>query len=48
LSTSGNIARWEQTVSGITHALFYMLMLGLPLSAWAMVSGSARRRRWIS
>jgi cytochrome b561 len=41
---SASIASWERTVSGVTHFLFYALMLALPLSGWAMVSGSARRR----
>ncbi|MEG3088010.1 cytochrome b [Sphingomonas sp. PB4P5] len=38
------VAPWERTVAGITHFLFYVLMLALPLSGWAMVSGSAKRR----
>ncbi|MFC3579697.1 cytochrome b [Sphingomonas hylomeconis] len=35
---------WERTAAGTTHFLFYVLMLALPLSGWAMVSGSAKRR----
>lgn len=25
---------WERTVMGVTHVLFYVLMIGLPLSGW--------------
>jgi cytochrome b561 len=35
---------WERAAAGTTHFLFYVLMLALPLSGWAMVSGSAKRR----
>ncbi|MEN2787157.1 cytochrome b [Sphingomonas qilianensis] len=41
---STGIAPWERTVAGGTHFLFYALMLALPLSGWAMVSGAAKRR----
>lgn len=29
---------WEQTLARTVHTLFYVLMIGLPLSGWAMVS----------
>ena len=29
---------WERRASQVTHLLFYVVMLGLPLSGWAMVS----------
>ena len=31
---------WERRVSGLTHKGFYALMIGIPLSGWAMVSAS--------
>ena len=30
---------WEAALARVTHWLFYFLMLALPLSGWAMVSG---------
>ena len=35
-----HMARWERWTAKATHYLFYLLMLGLPLSGWAMVSAS--------
>lgn len=32
--------RWERVASGLVHALLYVLMLGLPLTGWVMVSAS--------
>jgi cytochrome b561 len=31
---------WEKWAARATHFVFYLLMLGLPLSGWAMVSAS--------
>ncbi|MBV9996000.1 MAG: cytochrome b [Caulobacteraceae bacterium] len=31
---------WERWIAKATHLVFYVLMLGLPLSGWAMVSAS--------
>ncbi|MGA0602191.1 cytochrome b [Caulobacter sp. KR2-114] len=31
---------WERRVAGATHLLFYVVMLGLPLTGWFMVSAS--------
>jgi cytochrome b561 len=31
---------WEKWAARINHAVFYLLMLGMPLSGWAMVSAS--------
>jgi cytochrome b561 len=31
---------WERWLAKATHLVFYLLMLGLPLSGWAMVSAS--------
>lgn len=33
-----DIPAWERTLAGAGHALFYVLMLALPLTGWAMVS----------
>jgi cytochrome b561 len=34
----GDIAPWERTLINITHSLFYVLLLVLPLTGWAIVS----------
>lgn len=31
---------WERLAAGAVHTLFYVIMLGLPLTGWAMVSAS--------
>lgn len=31
---------WERLAAGAVHALFYVIMLGLPLTGWFMVSAS--------
>ena len=31
---------WEQWAARLTHVAFYLLMIGIPLSGWAMVSAS--------
>ncbi|HEX3916807.1 MAG TPA: cytochrome b [Caulobacteraceae bacterium] len=31
---------WQRWTAKVTHFLFYVLMLGMPLSGWAMVSAS--------
>lgn len=33
---------WEKAAAHITHGLLYLLMIGLPLSGWTMVSTSSR------
>ena len=33
---------WERILSGASHLLFYLLMLALPLTGWALVSLGAR------
>ena len=35
-----HMARWERWAARATHYLFYLLMLAMPLSGWAMVSSS--------
>jgi cytochrome b561 len=32
--------KWEIAVSKLTHVAFYVLMIGLPLSGWALVSSA--------
>jgi cytochrome b561/polyisoprenoid-binding protein YceI len=34
------MARWEKTLAAITHGLFYVVMIGMPLTGWLMVSTS--------
>jgi cytochrome b561 len=36
----GHMPAWEKAVAKATHWAFYALMLGLPLTGWAMVSAS--------
>ena len=31
---------WERRIAGLSHKAFYALMIGIPLSGWAMVSAS--------
>lgn len=35
-----SMKNWEKVIARITYALFYILMLGIPLSGWAMVSAA--------
>ena len=35
---AAGIALWERVLAGTSHFLFYLLMLALPLTGWAMVS----------
>lgn len=35
-----HMAAWEKLAARGTHLVFYLLMLGMPLSGWAMVSSS--------
>jgi len=34
------LARWERTLSQVTHVGFYVIMIGMPLTGWIMVSTS--------
>lgn len=34
---------WERTAAGATHWLFYIFLIVLPMSGWAMSSGATRR-----
>lgn len=34
------MASWEKLVAGLTHLVFYLLIIGIPLSGWIMVSAS--------
>src|SRR4051812_1302224 len=35
-----NLARWENVASSIVHWGFYVIMVGMPLTGWLMVSAS--------
>lgn len=37
-----HVAGWERLAATWTHRLFYVLLVVLPLSGWAMVSGAKR------
>lgn len=34
------MAKWESRLASVVHILFYVLIIGLPLLGWAMVSAS--------
>ena len=34
------LARWEVRLAGLVHAAFYLVMIGMPLTGWLMVSAS--------
>ena len=34
------VTGWERRLAQVVHVLFYVVMLGMPLSGWAMVSAS--------
>ncbi|MES2421284.1 MAG: cytochrome b [Pseudomonadota bacterium] len=34
---------WEKGLAHAAHALLYVMMIGMPLTGWLMVSGSAKR-----
>ena len=36
----GTLARWEIRLAGVVHAAFYLVMIGMPLTGWLMVSAS--------
>lgn len=40
---SPTLARWERALAHLVHFSFYLLLLGLPLSGWLLVSTSPRR-----
>ena len=46
LALPATIPQWERTAAGITHFLFYALMLILPLSGWIMTSAGTRPLNW--
>ena len=43
-SLAGDVPRWERVSAGLNHTLFYVVLIGLPLTGWAAVStGRAAR-----
>ncbi|WP_230771314.1 cytochrome b [Sphingomonas sp. Leaf4] len=34
---------WERAAAHLTHAIFYLFLIVLPMSGWAMASGTTRR-----
>lgn len=38
---SAHLKTWERMLARTVHALFYVLLIGIPLTGWAMVSASA-------
>mgnify|MGYP001548210161 CR=1 FL=1 len=37
-----NMEPWERHVAKLTHILFYVLIIGIPMAGWLMVSASPR------
>ena len=35
-----DVPAWQNRIAGLTHVAFYVLIIGIPLSGWAMVSVS--------
>lgn len=33
-----DMPQWEKTLSGVVHVLFYVILIGLPLTGWAAIS----------
>lgn len=40
------LAGWERALARLVHALFYVLLIGLPLSGWLLSSSSGRATDW--
>lgn len=38
----GDLTTWERVAANLSHALLYVFMLAMPLTGWAMVSGTKR------
>ncbi len=37
-----DVSRWQRAIAGATHAALYVLMIGLPIIGWLMLSAEAR------
>ncbi len=37
---AARLKSWEHRIAGVTHFMFYVMMIALPLTGWAMVSVS--------
>ncbi len=42
----GGMATWEKLAARATHVLFYLLLIGLPLTGWAASSAGGREIEW--
>jgi cytochrome b561 len=40
------MARWQKLLARATHVLFYVLLIGMPLSGWAASSAAGRDILW--
>ena len=43
---SSSLSAWEVALARVVHALFYFLMLFIPITGWGMVSGSGKPVSW--
>jgi cytochrome b561 len=46
LPLPGEMPRWEKIAARATHVLFYVLLIGLPLTGWAASSAGGRPILW--
>lgn len=42
----GAMPKWEKIAARTTHVLFYVLLIGLPLTGWASSSAGGREIEW--
>lgn len=42
----GGMPKWEKLAARATHVLFYLLLIGLPLTGWAASSAGGREIQW--
>jgi len=41
-----DMKRWEKGLARVTHVLFYVLLIAMPLTGWAAVSATGRDLSW--
>lgn len=46
IALPADLPRWEKIAARATHILFYVLLIGLPLSGWAASSAGGRAIAW--
>lgn len=41
-----DMSRWQSTAAKVTHVLFYVVLIGLPMGGWAASSAGGRHISW--